>query len=108
MLQPKGVFDPTTTTQFKDRHIAGDAAIRHSKCFQAILLDKTVGTTEVAIPHGLGVTPVYAPTITMKTAGQIRLSSSVARPTTALWYDAVNVYVVADAAARVADIIVHG
>jgi hypothetical protein len=87
-------------------NIAGGAGIEHTKLFTAVLADKTVGTTEVTIAHGMAATPQYI-TITMKTAGNIRLSSAATRPTTALWYDTVNVYVIADAAARVADIIVH-
>lgn len=114
MAQLDRVQDPTIQRNFeqlqkniKDQNIAADAKVRHSKILTAILQDKTVGTSEVTIAHGLGVTPYYVG-ITMKSAGTIRLSSATTRPTTALWYDAVNVYVIADAAARVADIVVHG
>lgn len=114
MAQLDRVQDPAIQRNFeqlqkniKNENIAVDAKIGHVKMLTALLQDKTVGTTEVTIAHGLGTTPQFV-TVTMKTAGTIRLSSAATRPTTALWYDAVNVYVIADAAARVADIIVHG
>jgi hypothetical protein len=96
-----------------DRHLTPDAKIKGSKLHVALLKDKTVGTSEAIVIHGLvdamgtAISPWHV-SLTMKTPGIIQLSSASTRSTSALWYDATNVYLVADAANRVCDLLVYG
>lgn len=93
--------------KLKNFNIAPDANIAHSKMHVAVFYDQTIGTTEVILPHGLAAMPTRIAITQKTTGGIVVLSSAATRAAASKWYDTTNVYLIAGAAAQVADIAVY-